>query len=115
MQEQGSYIVHACGWTSPGDGDNSTHKGTSASSSEHTEARHGAARQVAELQPLLIDAADVATLTGLALRTIRRLDAAGRIPDKVRIGRMVKFQAEEVRRWIAAGCPTTLPQSRRGK
>jgi predicted DNA-binding transcriptional regulator AlpA len=45
------------------------------------------------------------TLLGLGIRTIRTLDAAGKLPAPVRIGGRVLWSVREIRQWIAAGCP----------
>lgn len=55
--------------------------------------------------PLLLTAKQAASLLAKSLRTWRTWDAAGLIPRPVRIGRSVLWRAEELRAWIAAGCP----------
>ena len=55
--------------------------------------------------PLLLSAEMAATLCGRSLRTWRSWDTAGRIPRPVRIGRSTLWRADELRAWIAAGCP----------
>ena len=55
--------------------------------------------------PLLLRAHEAAALCAVALRTWRSWDAAGKIPQPVRIGRSTLWRAEELRQWIAAGCP----------
>jgi len=55
--------------------------------------------------PLLVDARELAKLLGAGLRTVRTWDAAGRLPRPVRIGGAVRWQVEEIRSWIDAGCP----------
>jgi predicted DNA-binding transcriptional regulator AlpA len=54
---------------------------------------------------LLVTAAEAAALCGKSLRTWRTWDAAGRIPRPVRIGRSTLWRADELRAWVAAGCP----------
>ncbi len=54
---------------------------------------------------LLVDVAELATLTGLGVRTLRRMDAARDIPGRVVAGRRVLFQTEVVREWVRAGLP----------
>jgi excisionase family DNA binding protein len=53
----------------------------------------------------LLSAEDLARELGFTLRTIRRLDSAGRLPRPVRIGRAVRWRRAEVRAWANAGCP----------
>ena len=55
--------------------------------------------------PRMYDIIDVATLTRLSDRTIRRLYSAGEMPAPVRAGRAVRFRAADIDRWIAAGLP----------
>src|SRR5262249_32938033 len=54
---------------------------------------------------LLVDAKTAATMCGKSLRTWRSWDAAGWIPRPVRIGRSTLWRADELRDWVAAGCP----------
>lgn len=60
-------------------------------------------------EPLLISARHAAMLCGVSLRTWRTRDAAGWIPRPVRVGRSVFWRAEELRRWVEAGCPRREP------
>ena len=54
---------------------------------------------------LLVTARQAALMCGKALRTWRSWDAAGRIPRPVRIGRSTLWRVDELRGWVAAGCP----------
>ena len=56
--------------------------------------------------PLLLTAEDVGRELQVSLRTVRRLDMEGKLPEPVHVGRAVRWRREEVRAWIAAGCPT---------
>lgn len=55
--------------------------------------------------PLVADARRLAALLNLGLRTIRSLDAAGRLPAPIRIGGRVLWRIDDVRAWLAAGAP----------
>ena len=55
--------------------------------------------------PLLASARDAAAMCGKSLRTWRTWDAAGWIPQPVRIGRSTLWRVDELREWVAAGCP----------
>lgn len=55
--------------------------------------------------PLLLRAAEAAAQCGVALRTWRAWDSAGRIPHPMRIARSTRWRADELRAWVAAGCP----------
>src|SRR5262249_19529502 len=54
---------------------------------------------------LLLTARQAASMCGKSLRTWRTWDAAGWVPRPVRIGRSTLWRAEELRAWVAAGCP----------
>ena len=55
--------------------------------------------------PLLVSARTTAALCEKSLRTWRTWDAAGWIPRPVRIGRSTLWRLDELREWVAAGCP----------
>ena len=57
------------------------------------------------MDTLLLTAIQAATMCGRSLRTFRSWDAAGKIPRPIRIGRSTLWRAEELRAWVAAGCP----------
>ena len=59
----------------------------------------------AQLDPMLIDMAQLARLTSLSVRTLRRMDSAHEIPGRVVVGRRVLFQTEVIRDWVRAGLP----------
>jgi predicted DNA-binding transcriptional regulator AlpA len=55
---------------------------------------------------LLLTADQAATLCGLSPATWYRMSSAGRCPGPLRLSRgCVRWRAEELRDWIAAGCP----------
>ena len=54
---------------------------------------------------LLLRPADCARVLGVGVRTLRTWDAAGLLPRAVRIGRIVLWSRDELRRWASAGCP----------
>ena len=56
-------------------------------------------------EPLLIDMAQLAHLTSLSIRHLRRLDSSRDIPGRVAVGRRVLFQTEIIREWVRAGLP----------
>ncbi len=55
--------------------------------------------------PLLLSADRVAKLLGIGKRTVWTWDAAGKLPEPVRIGATVRWRAAELDEWAAAGCP----------
>ncbi len=61
-------------------------------------------------EPLLVPAAEVARLLNVSTRTLWRQLSAGQIPRPVRFGGTVRWPIDELRKWIAEGCP--LPRAR---
>lgn len=56
--------------------------------------------------PILVDARRAAALLGVGLRTLRTMDAAGRLPAPVRLSPgCVRWRLAELRDWTEAGCP----------
>jgi predicted DNA-binding transcriptional regulator AlpA len=55
--------------------------------------------------PLLLRADQAAALCSTSARTWRMWDAAGKIPRAIRIGRCTYWRPEELKAWVAAGCP----------
>jgi hypothetical protein len=55
--------------------------------------------------PLAVDAKGLARMLSLGLRTIRSLDAGGKLPTPVRIGTRKLWDVADVRLWLAAGSP----------
>lgn len=55
--------------------------------------------------PLLLTARQAAALCGRSLRTWRSWDSVGAVPRPMRIGRSLMWRADELRRWVEAGCP----------
>ncbi len=55
--------------------------------------------------PLVGDARAVARLLDCGLRTVRTMDAAGKLPRPLRIGGRVVWRVRELRAWLNAGAP----------
>lgn len=57
--------------------------------------------------PLLaVDAKTLGAMLGLSLRTVRTLDASGKLPRPVKIGaRSIRWPVCEIEDWLAAGAP----------
>jgi predicted DNA-binding transcriptional regulator AlpA len=70
----------------------------------------------AAVEALLLSARPAAVLCGVSLATWHRWNAAGRCPAPVRPSPgCVRWRADELRDWIAAGCPSRAQwQTRRG-
>lgn len=58
-----------------------------------------------EAPPLGIEAARAARLCGVSRATWYSLRKAGRLPKPVRLRRRVLWRVDELREWMAAGCP----------
>lgn len=56
-------------------------------------------------QPLAVSARQLAAMLDLSVRTIRTMDAAGKLPRGIRLGRSVRWSCDELRGWLAAGAP----------
>jgi len=54
---------------------------------------------------LLLTAHHAAALCSTSARTWRAWDVAGKIPAPIRIGRRTFWRAQDLRDWVAAGCP----------
>jgi predicted DNA-binding transcriptional regulator AlpA len=60
----------------------------------------------AGVPPILVDARRAAAMLGIGLRTLRTMDAAGRLPAPVRLSPgCVRWRLAELRDWTEAGCP----------
>ena len=68
-------------------------------------AGEGALEENLSVDVRLLSAEDLARELGFSLRTIRRLDAAGKVPRPVKIGRAARWRRAEIRAWQDAGCP----------
>lgn len=54
---------------------------------------------------LLLTAAEAAVLCRTSVRTWRTWDSAGKVPRPIRIGRAKLWRPDELREWVAEGCP----------
>lgn len=59
---------------------------------------------IAMLPPLL-DVRAVAALLSCSTRHVYRLTDAGRMPQPVKLGTLVRWHRQSVEAWIAEGCP----------
>lgn len=55
--------------------------------------------------PELVDVDGLAALLSCSKRHAARLDVAGKVPMGVKLGRCKRWIVQEVREWVAAGCP----------
>ncbi len=56
-------------------------------------------------EPCLISADAVARLLDVSVRSLWRLRSAGQVPQPVRLGGAVRWRLDEIKKWIADGCP----------
>ncbi len=61
-------------------------------------------------EPLLITAAELASMMRISLRSLWRMRSAGQLPQPIRFGGTVRWRLSDVKSWIAEGCPQ--PESR---
>jgi len=56
-------------------------------------------------EPLLVTAQEVARLLNVSTRSLWRMRSAGDIPSPIKLGSAVRWRLDEVKAWIANGCP----------
>jgi excisionase family DNA binding protein len=56
-------------------------------------------------ESLLLDTKQVAELLGIGERTLWRWSRSGSAPRPIKIGKTVRFSADEIREWVAKGRP----------
>src|SRR4051794_876287 len=65
------------------------------------------------LLPILVDAETAAALLDISRAQFHRLNSAGQIPEPVRLSdRCVKWSVDDLRAWVASGCPNTSTWNR---
>jgi predicted DNA-binding transcriptional regulator AlpA len=58
------------------------------------------------VEPALVDDVGAGQVLGVSRATVHRLRATGRLPEPIRLGRLVRWRVAELRAWAAAGCPS---------
>jgi len=58
-----------------------------------------------EKGPMLLSVKEVAKMLGIGERTVWAWAAEGRVPEPLQLGRLKRWRLEEIKQWIAAGCP----------
>lgn len=61
--------------------------------------------------PQLLRVSDLAQLMQVSVRTIWRLRSAAQLPEPIRVGGSVRWNREEIERWMANGCPLPIPKA----
>ena len=59
-------------------------------------------------EALLITAEQVAAMLQVSPRTVWRLRSSGKLPKPVEIGGSVRWNSEQIQRWISEGCPAPV-------
>ena len=67
--------------------------------------RTGSEKAAGEQQAALLDVNDVACTLNCSPRSVYRLSDAGRMPQPVKLGALVRWSRDAVERWIREGCP----------
>jgi len=60
-----------------------------------------------EIEPLLLDAKQVARLLGVCTRLVWAMRSGGRLPAPLRLGKATRWRASDIRRWVQEGCPAS--------
>ncbi len=55
--------------------------------------------------PLAVGATRLAPMLDTSVRTVRGLDAGGKLPSPVRLGGSVRWVVSEIEEWLRAGAP----------
>ena len=53
---------------------------------------------------LLISAERVAVLLGISKRTLWRLLSSGKLPEPIRLGGIIRWNAGDIEEWVKDGC-----------
>jgi predicted DNA-binding transcriptional regulator AlpA len=64
-----------------------------------------ARRRRRRLVPFVVDARRLARLLCCGLRTIRAYDAAGKLPEPIKLAGRVLWRVDEICAWLRAGAP----------
>ena len=89
--------------------------GTTNATGEHIDGRETRHAKTVGQRRRLGDVKEVATLTKLGEKTIRRMVDVGKLPGTIRLGRLLRFDLDAIDRWIDQGCPPLYRFDREGK
>jgi predicted DNA-binding transcriptional regulator AlpA len=65
------------------------------------------------ITPRLIDVRQVGAMVGFSSRTVYRYADAGLMPAGRKIGALRRWDAEEIEKWLADGCPRVRSTARK--
>ena len=57
-------------------------------------------------EPLLLDVAGLTRQLSVSRSALYQWLASGRLPSPVKLGRRVLWRLDEIRQWVAEGCPS---------
>jgi len=63
--------------------------------------------------PLLISVQTVAAMLSMSTRQVWRLRDAGDMPPPIKLGKIVRWRANEIAAWVQDGCPSMQQERRR--
>ena len=58
------------------------------------------------VEPAMLTVHDVARMLNCSSRTVYRLTDTGRMPRPVKLGALIRWPLETIKKWIADGCPS---------
>ena len=61
----------------------------------------------------LLDVKAVADLLSCSVRHVYRLTDSGKMPARVRLGSLVRWNAVEIQKWVEQGCPSVRSMRRK--
>jgi len=57
-------------------------------------------------EPILLDAKQAAAMLSIGRTHLYALHSSGRLPLPLRLGRRTLWRADELKKWVSAGCPS---------
>ena len=61
-----------------------------------------------KVEKMLINIRDIAIILDVSERTVRRMNDAGRLPEPIQLGGLLKWKKSSIYDWIDLNCPTRL-------
>ncbi len=74
-------------------------------SGHRARAAHSASSESAGQEKLLWSIEGLSRMLNISVRQLRRMDAAGEIPGRVTVGRLVRFKRVDILAWVERGLP----------
>lgn len=69
------------------------------------------------LEPLLLSDKQLSVVLNISVAHVHSLDNSGKLPKARKLSKSVRWSTQEIREWIAAGCPGCIEwmQQRKGR